>query len=135
MAIPQVPAPNVDAKQLIRHIKALNFKALHQRSHVIAHGTTSLSLSRGGMVAHAAQPSGAVSQHLCSATECDPQAGAVPCSLRYCSELTRCGNLAWFAVVLEVTRLSVLTPRTFTIIFSMGRDWDIRALPLQQTGA
>jgi Zn-dependent M28 family amino/carboxypeptidase len=129
-AIPQVTSPNVDAKQLIRHIKALNFKRYTKESRDRARNYLTQSLKKLGW-SSTLQPFEGGVNIFAQRQGTDPEAGAVLVAAHYDTVPGSPGaddNASGVAVVLEVARLfgSRPTPRTLQLAFFDQEELGLR---------
>lgn len=121
-SIPQpVPAPDVDSKQLFRHIQALNFKRYTASSRDRARHYLTQSLKKLGW-SPTLQPFEGGVNVFAQRQGTDPEAGAVLVAAHYDTVPVSPGaddNASGVAVVLEVARLfgSRPTPRTLQVAF------------------
>lgn len=113
------PSPNVDSKQLFRHVKALNFKRYTEAERERARTYLTQSLQKLGWTPKLQLFEGGVNI-LAQRQGTDPQAGAVLVAAHYDTVPVSPGaddNASGVAVVLEVARLfgSRPTPRTLQV--------------------
>lgn len=121
-AIPQpVPAPNVDSKQLFRHIKALNFKRYTETERDRARDYLTQSLKKLGW-SPTLEPFESGVNIFAQRQGTAPEAGSILVAAHYDTVPVSPGaddNASGVAVVLEVARLfgSRPTPRTLQVAF------------------
>ena len=125
-----VPAPNVDSKQLFRHVKELNFKRYTNAERDRARNYLTQSLKKLGW-SPTLQPFESGVNIFAQRQGTDPKAGAILVAAHYDTVPVSPGaddNASGVAVVLEVARLlgSRPTPRTLQVAFFDREELGLR---------